>query len=321
MREIGGYIQIEERSGKMLYEDGVKLNSGRNALAYLLEAKNIKKIMMPKLMCDSCDAVIKKYNVEKRMYNINYQFKPIDVELQENEWLYIVNYYGQLSDDCIKKMKQKYKRVILDYSQSYFQKPIMGIDTIYSCRKYFGVPDGAILYTDCRIDRELEIDVSYDRMLPILGRFEENAETFYEQFKKGESNFDSYPLKEMSKLTKNLLRSIDYTNIKDIRMKNYLFLAQNLKSYNKLKISSTTGLFMYPLYVENGEILRKELQNNKIYTPCLWPNVVSNYGDNTIEGKMSRNIVPLPIDQRYNLDDMDYIVHKIKEIYKTEFLK
>lgn len=65
MKEIGGYIQLEESSGKMLYEDGVKLNSGRNALAYLLEARNIKKIMMPKFMCDSCDNVIKNYNVKK----------------------------------------------------------------------------------------------------------------------------------------------------------------------------------------------------------------------------------------------------------------
>jgi hypothetical protein len=37
------------------------------------------------------------------MYNINTQFQPVDIELQENEWLYIVNYYGQLSDDHIKK--------------------------------------------------------------------------------------------------------------------------------------------------------------------------------------------------------------------------
>ena len=44
MKEIiGGYFQFEESSGKMLYEDGVKLNAGRNALVYLLEARNIKK--------------------------------------------------------------------------------------------------------------------------------------------------------------------------------------------------------------------------------------------------------------------------------------
>ena len=314
MKEIGGYIQLEESSGKMLYEDGVKLNSGRNALAYLLEARNIKKIMMPKFMCDSCDNFIKNYNVKKRTYNINSQFQPIDIELQENEWLYIVNYYGQLSDDYIKKMKGKYKRIILDYSQAYFQRPILGIDTIYSCRKYFGVPDGAILYTNCRINRKLKTDISYNRILPILGRFEKNAEIFYEQYKQGERNFNDYPLMEMSKLTINLLRTIDYAKVKDIRMQNYLFLMQNLAEFNELNPIVTKGLFMYPLYVDNGEVVRKKLQKNKIYVPCLWPNVVDDCNDNTIEGKMARNIVPLPIDQRYNLKDMEYIVCKIKEI-------
>ena len=77
MKEIiGGYFQFEESSGKMLYEDGVKLTSGRNALVYLLEARNIKKIMMPKFMCDSCDNVIKNYNVKKECIILIPNFNP-----------------------------------------------------------------------------------------------------------------------------------------------------------------------------------------------------------------------------------------------------
>ena len=77
MKEIiGGYFPFEESSGKMLYEDGVKLNSGRNALVYLLEARNIKKIMMPKFMCDSCDNVIKNYNVKKECIILIPNFNP-----------------------------------------------------------------------------------------------------------------------------------------------------------------------------------------------------------------------------------------------------
>ena len=72
-------------------------------------------------------------------------------------------------------MKEKYKRIILDYSQAYFQRTILGIDTIYSCRKYFGVSDGVVLYTDCRINRKFKKDISYNRILPILGRFEKKC--------------------------------------------------------------------------------------------------------------------------------------------------
>ena len=58
MKEIGGYIELDTYTGSMLHEDGIKLNCGRNALAYLIKAKEIKKLYMPKLMCDSCDKVL-----------------------------------------------------------------------------------------------------------------------------------------------------------------------------------------------------------------------------------------------------------------------
>lgn len=58
MKEIGGYIELDSFTGKMLYEDSIKLNCGRNALAYLIEVNNIKKIVTPKFMCDSCNKVL-----------------------------------------------------------------------------------------------------------------------------------------------------------------------------------------------------------------------------------------------------------------------
>lgn len=53
MKEIGGYIELDTFTGPMLHGDGIKLNCGRNALAYLIEAKDIRKLWMPKFMCDS----------------------------------------------------------------------------------------------------------------------------------------------------------------------------------------------------------------------------------------------------------------------------
>ena len=44
MREIGGYIELETFRGRMLHEEATKLNCGRNALAYLCEAKKIEKL-------------------------------------------------------------------------------------------------------------------------------------------------------------------------------------------------------------------------------------------------------------------------------------
>ena len=46
MKEIGGYIEVEYYKGKMLYDDGVKINCGRNALEYIILAKKIKRILL-----------------------------------------------------------------------------------------------------------------------------------------------------------------------------------------------------------------------------------------------------------------------------------
>ena len=43
MREIGGYIELDSYCLPMLHEGAVALNCGRNALAYLLRARQIKK--------------------------------------------------------------------------------------------------------------------------------------------------------------------------------------------------------------------------------------------------------------------------------------
>ena len=65
---------------------------------------------------------------------------------------------------------------------------------------------------------------------------------------------------------------------------------------------------MYPFMIENGTRLRKELQNHRIYVPLLWPAVFTIASENDPEYKMAKNILPLPIDQRYSIEDMEYIV-------------
>ena len=95
MKEIGGYLELDMNTGSMLHQDGILLNCGRNALAYLLKAKDIKRIWLPYFLCDSVFNVCKKYGVEIVYYHINNKWFPVGIELASEDWLYIVNYYGQ----------------------------------------------------------------------------------------------------------------------------------------------------------------------------------------------------------------------------------
>lgn len=309
MKEIGGYIELDTYHLPMLHEGAIALNCGRNALAYVIKARGIKKIKIPYFLCDSVSNVCKREHVVVFYYHIGMDFRPVDVELDEDEWLYLVNYYGQLSNDDIRVFVEEYKRVIVDQAQSYFQAPIEGIDTIYTCRKWFGVADGAFLYTDEELTEELPTDESFERMGFLLGRYERTASEFYKEYSKNNQFFANEPIKRMSKLTKNLLHGIDYTTVEKIRNENYLYLHDKLKDINLLNIRTNT--FMYPLMIDDGNRIRKILQQQKIYIPTLWPSVFEITEQEDIEYKMAEDIVPLPIDQRYTLEDMEYMVKEI----------
>ena len=313
MREIGGYIELDTFTGEMLHDDGIKLNCGRNALEYLIISKGIKKLLFPKFMCDSCDEILRRNNVSVRYYSIGMDFKPLSVDRNEDEFLYIVNYYGQLSIDYLLSLGDN---VIVDNAQAYFNEPIDGTDTIYTCRKFFGVPDGAILYTEKKLETELSRDESFDRMHFLLGRYERSATEFYSEYVANNGFFYNEPIKKMSKLTNNLLHGIDYEFVCNRRRENFQHLDKQFKSINKLDLIVPNGAFMYPLYINNGAEIRKELQKEKIFIPTLWPSVFEVCDENELEYDMANNILPLPIDQRYTRFDLDYIYYNLMGVYE-----
>ena len=314
MKEIGGYFGLEQLVSDEYHKNLIALNTGRNALLYLIKAKNIQKLYIPYYLCNSISHMLGKHKFDFEYYHINVDFNPIfDKRLREKEYLFVVNYYGQLDNEKVTYLKNKHRNIILDNTHAFFQKPIDGIDTIYSCRKFFGVPDGAYLSTDSMLNEKLEVDISKDRMAHILGRFEGTASDYYSSFRENDASFKSEPLKYMSRLTKNILGAIDYGEVKKIRDENYACLDSQLKALNKLKLITPTGAFAYPFYSENGIEIRKKLARKKIYIPTLWPNVLEDMSKDSIEYDYAADILLLPCDQRYGKNDMKYM---LEEIYK-----
>lgn len=311
MKEIGGYLELDRYSGSIFHEDAVALNCGRNCLAYLIKTKRIKKLYLPYFCCDSVAQPCRKYGVKIERYLIDADFRPVfDNALGEDEWLYIVNYYGQINNDEVDTWQRKFGRVILDNAHAYFQKPIASVETLYTCRKFFGVADGAFLYTKDRLD-DLGHDESFDRMRFVLGRFERTASEFYREFTDNNHQFVDEPIKLMSKLTENLLRAIDYHAVEKQRTENFFYLHEQLKGKNRLNLAIPTGAYMYPFYCETGAVVRKALQAQKIYIPTLWPDVFDVCKPGMLEYDYAMNILPLPVDQRYGVEDMEYIVNMI----------
>ena len=49
---------------------------------------------------------------------------------------------------------------------------------------------------------------------------------------------------------------------------------------------------------------KKRLLENKIYCATYWPNVIEWCEAESLEYQLATELVHLPIDQRYNIDDM-----------------
>lgn len=311
MREIGGYFELDKYSMPMLHEGAIALNCGRNTLAYLIEAKGIGKIKVPKFLCDTVREVCEKEKISISFYSITRDFLPEELTLEADEWLYLVNFYGQLDNDTICGYVEKYERVIVDHAQAYFQMPLENVDTLYTCRKFFGVADGGILYTDTKLDREIHQDESFDRVGFVLGRFERSASEFYAEAAANNDFFADEPIKLMSKLTENLLHGIDYEAVKQKRTRNFEILHEAFGKINPLKLTVPQGAFMYPLYLEKGGEIRRKLQAKKIFIPTLWPDVFEHCGESDLEYDYAKNILPIPVDQRYDEEDMKYIIKAV----------
>ena len=305
-RSIGGYFEFEHFDGKEYHPRALALNCARNCLAYLIEARHITRIWIPKYLCASVQNVAKRYGVETRLYDTQSDFLPAydSMSLAADDYLYMVDYYGQLSDDSIEAALHMCNgHLIVDEVMAFFRMPLPGVDTIYSCRKFFGVADGAYLYTESTIDRELLTDMSHDHMDFVLGRCECDSNVYYAESARNNKRFANEDIKLMSPITHNILRAIDYDAVAERRLSNFLYLAEQLDALNELHPVATPGAFAYPFLTCNGADLRKKMQEHKIYVSLLWGEALEYEG---CARRFARDILPLPVDQRYTKEDMAY---------------
>ena len=146
----------------------------------------------------------------------------------------------------------------------------------------------------------------------LLGRYERTASEFYADYVANNEIFAEEGTKRMSKLTQNLLHALDYDFIRERRRANFEFLDRALRKYNRLSVHSVDGAFAYPLMVEHGADIRKALIAEKIYIPCLWPNVLDDAEKGSWDYQLAADILPLPVDQRYGLEDMEYLAEEVQ---------
>lgn len=317
-KAIGGYfsLEISKVQNGYIHTQGVHLNSGRNALEYILKSIPIvQRLYIPYYTCDVVLEPINKLGIPYGYYRIDGHLELADeIKLDKDEYLLVTNYFG-IKDAYIKKLAKQYgKQLIVDNAQALYAEPLEGIKTIYSPRKFVGIPDGGIAYIDNGLDiADMEQDVSYNRCSHLLKRLDLGAEAGYNDFRANSRQLVNQPIRRMSNLSWNLLQGIDFEEVMKRRRKNFMQLHQALSSINRLHIPETETFacpMVYPLYISDMT-LKKRLIENKIFVATYWPNVLEWCREGMLEHELANKVIAIPIDQRYENEDMDRIINII----------
>lgn len=315
-KEIGGYFELElPKVGQHYHPNALKLNSARNSFEYILKVLKPKKVYLPYFNCAVMLEPIKKTDICHEFYHIDKNLEIVNkISLQQDEYILYINYFG-IKNKYVKTLIKKYgKYVIIDNSQSFFTILPNKVLSIYSPRKFFGVPDGGYLAGELSSNLLLKHDKSIGRISHLIGRIEETGNQYYSEFKKNDDSLSMQNIKRMSKITDILLGGLDYQDLLKIRNDNFLFLHEKLKNINELHIElkHINGPLIYPLLLKND--IKNILIQNKIYIATYWQEVLNIPKISHIEQYLTSHLLALPIDQRYNKNDMRRIVKIIKEI-------
>ena len=112
----------------------------------------------------------------------------------------------------------------------------------------------------------------------------------------------------MSPLTHNLLRAVIF-EVAYRRSRNFSFLDGCLKEVNKLHLTVPNGAFMYPLFLQKGDLRDPAKDGEK-----------ENLSADPVAGafrqgkRISNQILPLPVDQRYDERDLGRMISCLREM-------
>ena len=308
MEPVGGYFELELSKGRHSYHEvPYTFKSGRSALHYILRVCGPTFVYVPFYTCNALLQSFEAAGIAFRSYAIDEKLEPVNLpELASDEYFLYINYFG-LKNATVNSLSAMYgDRLIVDCSQSFFTK---GNDRSWffnSCRKFFGVPDGAYLYPPDNI----EIEVVEDRnevytVEHLIKRFNGHIQEGYSAFKENEK-LCGPEIKAMSALSQHLLSHINYADVITSRQANFDCLHQLFKNQNQLAIitGEESVPMVYPLITEH-QIDRNVLYENGVYIPTFWTEVKdeSKAGYET-EQWLAERLLPLPIDHRYSGIDM-----------------
>lgn len=314
----------------------VRCDSGRSALLLAIqhwqrEHSQCTDVWIPSYLCSSVSSVIRRAGLRVQVYQdapgevLSFNF-PVP---QEDDLVLVVHYFGHVNSRALRWLSGESLRswgVIEDCVQSPYSEGVgvVGDYAITSLRKWWSAPDGATLHFqggnwEPVLHEPDEGFVSRRLLAKLLRPLGQQAEGRHlALLAEAEAQLDeSTVARRASWVSEVLLATVDLYSMCQQRRQNWLRLATALSAIGcsdrvlrpvNAELASNVTPLAFPVRVEASyrDALRLRLASRQIFCPIHW--AIDEQGP---AADLARSMLSLPIDQRYNDDDMRVIVQEI----------
>ena len=325
------------------------LRSGREALHLVAlnvrEAKQEPVVLMPAYCCHSMVDPFVKAAWKVLYYRLNEDLSAdtgylsaLISEVQPAAVL-TMNFYGSASTreavSCIKSSKSDCI-CIEDFSHCTFSlEPIYDARVDYyvtSIRKSVGVCDGAVVISHAPLDetvieedmtefvssrmdsQKLKAQYSYSQRPDI-------KDVFFPELRRQEGELDNFSgVHRISKEGAAMLGTVNGGMIRYARQSNMKHMLELLSG----KVESVPGIerclegapFSFPILVDDRDEVQRRLAQRGVYAPVLWPIADEARAVCPVSARMADRLLSIPVDQRYNYDDIEDIASIILDVVR-----
>jgi dTDP-4-amino-4,6-dideoxygalactose transaminase len=294
--------------------------TARAALAALLRDRCVKRVWLPAYICGSLfegavasGATVLFYPVSATLAA---DLDGLIPRLEARDAVLGVDYFG-FPQDVFREHPVGPADIlwIEDRAQALDAGSPWGDVVLYSPRKLFGVADGGLLFSNQRLPAPAQpADETLWAPEDARGADPDGLDPsrWYPAFKAREARLDAEPGAATSRTLRGLASTVAETQAAR-RRANWRVLDDLLGDY-ALWPSRPPGSppLAFPVRVADAADLQARLAEARIWAPRHWADPPSSAADFPIEHTLSRQLLSLPCDPRYDGDDMARIADAVR---------
>lgn len=349
MREYGSEFEIgylpdnyfSDIANRMPYSSLTR--SGREAIGLAIDGMEAGVALLPAYCCwsmalpfESAGWSVAYYPIKQNLYVDIPEMMSL-VENLKPKVVLVMDYFGYApTREAVASVKEFNEEIFIieDFTQCLFTLPEKWnplVDCyVASIRKSLGVPDGGMVLSK----RELDLSVLSKERTTFLEEhikagikkkmYAYSADTGEKQvFREcqamaGSAIKKDYHLYDISSESRAIIKNTDVETVKYARKINYEHLYNLIKDNPNFSIMfkprDNQAPFMLVIKSDKRDTFQRLLANKGVFCQVIWP--VSDKAKEIcpVSKEMEEKMLAIPIDQRYNYDDIEEIARRINSV-------